>query len=667
MLIYLAQLTHESENTVQIKHFPLAPGFIAAYLKKEFGDDVTIELFKRPSELSRALLCQKPDVFMLSNYMWNENLTCAFAKRAREVYPDVFIVVGGPNFSLVPEKNVEFLRANPAIDTLVHYEGELVAARLIRAYRETRDINAVKRLNIPSTCSVIGEQAFLGDSGTAIDKETRIGLPGSTSQLDDIPSPYLLGMFDKFFADGEVPLIETNRGCPFSCAFCQQGTEYFTKVRHFSVERVRQEVGYIAKKVREGNFGMYSLEIADPNFGMYNRDAEIVDTIRALQDEYGYPKNIGCSTGKNRAELIIENTFKLREGTILLRSAMQSTNPATLEAIKRQNIKLDTYREIQKELDRRKLENNADLMLGLPNETRESHQKAIEDSIDVGIKELACLQTIVLKGTTLERPDYRERYGIETKYRVIPECYGVYDLLGEKRAVCEAEEIIVKTSTMSVEDYKASRKLHFLVMVYHNTRLLSFIYDILDNQGIRKSEVIRRLCAIDHSGLAEIVNGFLNDTTRELFETFEEASRMAHVAEVTANKIFRHLSIALFTRQDVVVDALERVMAEILPDKPAEVAEIARIFKARIISPFEPVQQISIDLKSKMLAGIFGSKLDLSLSEKQVSALAIMNKIYRTPEDRMNKMAYHLRPGNLAMKVNSIMWGGGVLPEASSR
>lgn len=662
MLIYLAQLTHEANTTIQNKCFPLAVGFIAAYLKKHFGDEIEVELFKRPTELNAAIKSREPDILMLSNYMWNENLTCCFANRTKEVYPDVFVVLGGPNFSLIPEVNFEFLRKNLGVDMLVHYEGEITARKIVGKYLEVGSIDLVKRLNIPSTNSIIGTEMFSGDSGIEAERETRIGLPGSGTVLDEIPSPYISGLFDKFFADGEVPLVETNRGCPFSCTYCQQGTEYFNKVRHFSTTRVIEEMRYIAKKVKEDRLEMYSLEIADPNFAMYNSDAEIVDSIRKLQDEFGFPKNIGCSTGKNRAEVIIENTFKLQEGTILLRSAMQSTNPSTLEAIRRQNIKLDTYREIQKEMDRRKLENNADLMLGLPNETLDSHLMAIEDLVDVGIKEIACLQTIILKGTPMERREYTEKFGIATKCRVIPECYGDYDILGQEHTICEVEWIINKTSSMSMEDYKACRKMHLLVMIYHNTRLLSFVYTVLDHIGICKSKVLRHLYDLEDPQLEELVNDFLADTEHELFDTFEQAAAQAHVVEVTANKIFRHLSIALFKRQDVVVKALNKVLGKLLgQDKADMVEDLMCVFDASIISPFRPTSDMTIELKSTLLVEKFGSSINLSLSPDQASILTMLNKVYTTPEDKVNKLAYHLRPGNLAMKVNSILWDGRVL------
>ena len=87
----------------------------------------------------------------------------------------------------------------------------------------------------------------------------------------DIPSPYLAGYFDEIVDEmreqGLEPyaLWETNRGCPYSCTFCDWGSATMTKVRKFSLERAKAEAKWFSdKKIK----AVYN---CDANFGIFPR------------------------------------------------------------------------------------------------------------------------------------------------------------------------------------------------------------------------------------------------------------------------------------------------------------------------------------------------------------------------------------------------------------
>ena len=67
--------------------------------------------------------------------------------------------------------------------------------------------------------------------------------------LDEIQSPYTSGLLDEFFDGRLSPMIQTNRGCPFSCTFCTDGSDLVKQVNKFSIKRVEDELEYISKKV----------------------------------------------------------------------------------------------------------------------------------------------------------------------------------------------------------------------------------------------------------------------------------------------------------------------------------------------------------------------------------------------------------------------------------
>ena len=62
--------------------------------------------------------------------------------------------------------------------------------------------------------------------------------------LDEIPSPYLNGLLDPFFEGPYMPLLETNRSCPYRCTFCAWGIGT-QKLLRFDEERVLKEIEYL--------------------------------------------------------------------------------------------------------------------------------------------------------------------------------------------------------------------------------------------------------------------------------------------------------------------------------------------------------------------------------------------------------------------------------------
>ena len=73
---------------------------------------------------------------------------------------------------------------------------------------------------------------------------------GTLDDLNEIPSPYLNGMLDEFFEDRWMPVLETNRSCPYRCTFCAWGIGT-QKLMRFSEERVLTEIEYIAERCKK--------------------------------------------------------------------------------------------------------------------------------------------------------------------------------------------------------------------------------------------------------------------------------------------------------------------------------------------------------------------------------------------------------------------------------
>ena len=273
LLIYLADLYHDYLPTRQ--HTPLGIGYIGEYLKNQFPQEVEIRLFKSPEKLLESIDEEVPDVIGMSNYTWNHTLNRFVGKRIRSGQnPNIPIIMGGPNIRLDDEGIFLFLQLHDYVDRYAMYSGEQPMAEIISKVLEMspdeRTSSQIRSLKLESSHAIDGDVLC---GGSIID---------DGKDLDFIPSPYLTGALDEFLNDGFLPILETNRGCPFSCTFCVWGISALSKLKQFSMKRVKAELEYVV------SFGVTYPEIvyADANFGILKRDVEISQCIKDLHDSH---------------------------------------------------------------------------------------------------------------------------------------------------------------------------------------------------------------------------------------------------------------------------------------------------------------------------------------------------------------------------------------------
>ncbi|MDQ3035369.1 MAG: cobalamin-dependent protein, partial [Myxococcota bacterium] len=169
---------------------------------------VEVRLFRAehdeaPEALVARLEAFDPDLVGASVFLWSFAFFASVAAGLKRARPDRTVVFGGPSahpamFALAP-----FREAAAAVDGLCTREGEAVM---------------VDVLTLPG----LTPQALRGVTGLT----TRDALgfhPGaqrtSREPLDTLPSPFRLGEFP----EGATAHLETFRGCPLSCAFCEWG------------------------------------------------------------------------------------------------------------------------------------------------------------------------------------------------------------------------------------------------------------------------------------------------------------------------------------------------------------------------------------------------------------------------------------------------------------
>lgn len=190
---------------------PYSVGLLQAYAQKDPVIREEYEFkelgFLREPVKSVVARMDRPSVVGISCYIWNGAYSLALAKAVKEAFPACLVVLGGPH---VPVRSEGFFQQHPYADLLVHYEGE-------QAFKDI----LLERLNpVPDYHKVKGLTVKIeGNDSHKTGPRDRIG------NLDEIPSPYLEGVFDRLLdLPYEFhPSFESDRGCPFSCSFCLSG------------------------------------------------------------------------------------------------------------------------------------------------------------------------------------------------------------------------------------------------------------------------------------------------------------------------------------------------------------------------------------------------------------------------------------------------------------
>jgi hypothetical protein len=288
------------------------------------------------------------------------------------------------------------------------------------------------------------------------------------------PSPYSGGVFDdlvkKYPNYTWQAVIETNRGCPYQCTFCDWGSATYSKIVKISYDRVMADIDWFAKNQ------VYYCFIADANFGiLYDRDKAFAERLNYHQQTVGMPKVIIAQWAKNSKERVLDiakiffNGFN-RGFTM----SVQSMEDQVLEAIKRKNMETSDMTKMLALCKERNIPAYTELLIGLPYETKESwksnHFKLLElgqhNSIDVWT-------TQTLENSALNSKESIEEHEIKTVE--IPKVVTNHSLIDGD--VLETERIIISTKYMPTVDIVEGYIFSSLIMHFHyltgSTYLLS--------------------------------------------------------------------------------------------------------------------------------------------------------------------------------------------------
>ena len=587
--------------------YPLGVANLASYAEANVksSSGLRFEIFREPEELKDAMDREMPAALGVSSYSWNHRLATAFARYAKAKNPSILTLMGGPNFPLTRDEQDSWMRTMPEIDVHVRgpvYESEVAFRDMIQRFVDVDGhVDAIFGNPVP------GNQWIDPTSGDLV-----VGDPiGRIRDLDEIPSPYLNGSLDKFFSTGYFALMQITRGCPFTCQFCNSAPKSNSKAFRHSFENVKADLDYIVARISPDS----PLCFADDNFGMYEQDEEIADYLGFLMEKHDWPKYIRTTTGKNKGERIIR-VMRKAKGRLPMTSAVQSLNPVVLKNIRRSNISLDTYADIQKDLHDQGMQSYGELILCMPGETKASFFEAVDQLIETGVSRVSAHQLMLLHGAPLCNPDQREQFGLRTRHRIVARCLGNYT--GEP--IIETEEMVVETPDFTFDDYIETRVFHLLLTIFYYEDNFGEAFQLARELGFRPFQVVQRMQSLLDSapeGFQSAVNDFVQENKDELFETRDACVAAAETnydrlvsGELGGNLLSKYSMIGRFFVLPQALAFLEATLVSLAeesdqPAGPALVRCVVDYFRHVMLhSPFaasladEPVWKTHYDINA---------------------------------------------------------------------
>lgn len=340
--------------------------------RKHHVETMEFTINQRLDFIAEELFRKQPDVVLFSCYIWNVEMLRQLCPILKKIMPDCVIGFGGPEVSYESET---FLRENPAVDFVMHGEGELVFTK----YLEHLDAGNPATLGeIESLTYRQGDEIF------------------STPQMHPMDLALLPFPYEDDFSDVQNQIIyyESSRGCPYHCGYCLSSVE--NGVRFVPLDKVLPDLQkFLDKNVPQVKF-------IDRTFNC--RKSHAMAIWKYLHEHDNGVTNFHFEI---TADLIDQETIDflktVRKGLFQFEIGVQSTNPQTIRAINR-NVDFAALSEIVQQIkDGGNIHQHLDLIAGLPYEDYDSFGRSFNDVYALHPEQLQLGFLKVLKGSMLHQ------------------------------------------------------------------------------------------------------------------------------------------------------------------------------------------------------------------------------------------------------------------------
>ena len=368
----------------QYVHLNLAVRYLKKYV--EANSDLKIEIYEtninnQVFNIIKDIYELNPDKIIFSTYIWNKEYIVEIVKELKKVLPNVEIILGGPEVSYKWEK---FMANIPEVDALLLGEGENVLLNFLTK-EEDKVLGVVSRKN---------------------DEIVFNGIEPIIENLDIVPFPY-----EDWELEDKTKIFyyESSRGCPFSCSYCLSSID--KTVRYYSLDRVKKDL----KRFLDSPIKL--LKFVDRTFNL--RKERYMEIWKFLLENYREGITFHFEINANIFDdETLDFLEKVPKGYFQFEIGVQSINPETMVAIKRNNI-LDKLAYNVRRISRN-IHLHLDLIAGLPYETYDIFKNSFNYVYNLKPEMIQLGFLKLLKGTQMydEVEKYQYKYYSRPPYEV---------------------------------------------------------------------------------------------------------------------------------------------------------------------------------------------------------------------------------------------------------
>jgi radical SAM superfamily enzyme YgiQ (UPF0313 family) len=224
---------NEAEKELMTPYFPLGLLYLAGFLRER---DFSVQIFDGTfsdglGDFASALEKSKPRVVGITAVQPNRETALILGSMAHT--SGATVILGGPD----PTSNPEVYLMEPAVDLVVHHEGELTLVELLNARLE--------RENVQPEIQTIEGIAYRDEHGEVVLNPRRPYI----LNLDELPMPArdlidmdnYLDVWQEYHGYTSLT-ISVARGCPYGCKWCKDavhGQDFRTRSPESVVAEVK--------------------------------------------------------------------------------------------------------------------------------------------------------------------------------------------------------------------------------------------------------------------------------------------------------------------------------------------------------------------------------------------------------------------------------------------